>query len=544
MDNADKILSGIPQMSYGNPSPVCFIGAVMRLLACLGDPIEQDELIALSGVGFCFPWKFGSDCDEVSIIPEIPLRTFGALGYESEYYSEDITPDDAVPGGRVYSKAFYLEKIRHSIDAGRPVIGFGLVTDVYACLITGYCDGGDGLCVSSCQHQGSRTFDWYDKCRGILVVGEKTGERLTGEAAYRLLTDWAAWSRSARSRPVTANGITYPLGEAAFTAMCQWLRSDEAWQELTSHEAFLKQSGLLLVGYYRKNLFAYLQRLDARYPGVVNPPVLAELARMSTLFPGSHVSDLWLQECVAPAITDFSLLRDRALREKVARYVTHVSECDNSIQWTLFMPGLVRKQVGESGLSLERFAYRTMPPMRFIGVEAASDRRAEIMRVLDAMPEYASGFDYDIYLIHHNGREHYEEAHGVWGRFMHADTPAPDGFVSLDFMPPDAPAWTCDAGSPYLSQFAFAVFAGSEDALHKEAGFDANAMYDITRNIILGEGVLIPYPEKYWTAEVQFDRCDGSVYNPEDAYHGANTPGEVRGGYLFSVDLGAGGGGK
>lgn len=529
MDKAAKNLSGIPEMSYGNPSPVCYIGAVMRLLAYIGDPIEQDELIALSGVGLCFPWKFDSDCDEVSIIPEIPKRTFSALGYDSEYYSEDDTPD--ANGGRVYAKEFYIEHIRRSIDAGHPVIGFGLVTDVNACLITGYYDGGDGLVVSSCQEGVSRTTDWYDRCRGILVVVEKTGDRLMGEAAYKRLIDWAATFRSARSRPATANGITYPQGEAAYTAMCQWLQNDEAWQELTSHEAFLKQSGLLLVGYYRHNLLAYLKRLDAQYPGLVNPPVLTELERMSTLFPGSHVSDLWLQECVDPAITDVAMLRDRALREKVARYVMHICECDNCIQWTLFMPGYVRKQLENTALTIESFAYRTMPPMRFIGREIPCEQRAEMMRILDAMPEYASGFDYDILLIHHNGRQHYEEAHGVVGRFMKADAPVPDGCVYIDFISPDAPAWTHEAGSPYLSQFAFAVFTGSDDALHTEAGFDSSAMYDITRNIILGEGVCIPYPEKYWTAEVFFA-------------HGDIKPGEVRGGYLFSVDLGADGGGK
>jgi hypothetical protein len=540
MNTAENILTGIPELSYGNPSPVCYIGAVMRLLSYLGDPIAEDELIALSGVGLCFPWAFASDCDEVSIIPDIPRRTFGALGYDSEYYVEDITPVAA--GGRGYAKEFYIEHIRRAIDAGRPVIGFGLVTDVYACLITGYYDGGNGLCVSSCHTQERRTANWYDRCRGILVVGEKTGERLIGEAAYQRLVEWAAWCRASRSRPVTAHGITYPLGEAAYAALCEWLQNDEAWQELTSHEAFLKQSGVLLVGYYRTNLFSYLQRLDARYPGVVNPPALAELARMCTLFPGSHVSDLWLQECVDPAITDVAMLRDRALREKVAQYVTQVRNGDNCLQWTLFMPGYVQRQVGQSGITLESFAYRTMPPLRFIGVEAAYEEREASMRVLDAMPEWASEFDYDIYLIHHNGRQHYEEAHGVWGRFLHADAPVPDGCVHLDFMSPDAPAWTHAAGSPYLSQFAFAVFAGSEDALHKEEGFDANAMYDITRNIILGEGVCIPYPEKYWTAEVRFDRSDGSVYNPEHVYHGELKPGAILGGYLFSVDLGADGG--
>jgi AraC-like DNA-binding protein len=620
MEKVTKILSGIPEMSDGNPSSICFIGTVMRLLDTLGDPIEEDELIALSGVGLCFPWKFNSDCDEVGIIPEIPIGAFGALGYESKYYTEDMRPDDTVPGavavgtwplpagtydpsldsvgirdgvklygmfdsryhkrpvpasvegfdpvpsmddlilgtwcvltapsgydyvliateptaengGRVYSKEFYIEKIRRSIDAGRPVIGFGLVTDVHACLITGYYDGGDGLFVSSYQKQGSYTTDWYDKCRGILVVGEKTGERLTGEAAYKQLVDWAGWFRTARSKPVTANGVTYPLGEAAYAAMCRWLLDDEEWQELSTHESFLKQSGLLLAGYYRSNLFSYMKRLNAQYPGVVNPPALLELERMNKHFPGSEVGDLWLNDCVDPAITDFSMLRDHAVREKVERYVSQISEIDNCLQWTLFMPDFVRKQVGDTGITLEAFAYRTLPAMRFIGVEGAFDRRGEIMRVLDVMPQYASGFDYDVILMHHYGHKVDEEKwHGFMGRFMSADTPVPDGFVSFDFVPDDQ-------GTPYLtfkSQFAFALYAGSEEALHKRAGFDSDAMYDITRNIILGEDVIIPYPETYWTAEVLFHRHDGSEYNPENLYQGDNNAGRVHGGYLFSVDL-------
>ncbi|NLT40980.1 MAG: hypothetical protein GXX89_11065, partial [Clostridiales bacterium] len=62
----------------------------------------------------------------------------------------------------------------------------------------------------------------------------------------------------------------------------------------------------------------------------------------------------------------------------------------------------------------------------------------------------------------------------------------------------DVPA----AGPPFVSQFAFAVFSGDKEAMHKKEGYDVGAMYDVTRNIMLGQGVGIPYPEKYWTAEV------------------------------------------
>ena len=92
----------------------------------------------------------------------------------------------------------------------------------------------------------------------------------------------------------------------------------------------------------------------------------------------------------------------------------------------------------------------------------------------------------------------------------------PEGFVYFDFTPESdgKPAL------PYISKFAYATFSGDEDALHRVEGFDSDAMYDVTRNIILGQGVIIPYPDKYWTAEAY----------PE----GSDRPGTA---YMFSVDL-------
>ncbi|MDR1600290.1 MAG: hypothetical protein LBS11_10555 [Oscillospiraceae bacterium] len=542
--NDIKILSGIPEMSYGNPSPVCYIGAVMRLLDYLGDPIAQDELISLSGVALCFPWKFNSDCDEVSVIPDIPTRTFAALGYKSEYFTEDQRPAYTDSADRAYSKPSYISKIKSSIDSGRPVVGFGLVTDAYACLITGYYDDGDGLFINSYQKGQTYTSSWYDTCRGILIVGDKTGERLTGLPAYTHIAGWAGFYRAARSKPVTANDITYPLNEAAYTSMCKWLLNDSEWQTLTSHEAYLKQRGLLLVGYYRNNLLQYLKRLDAAHPGVVNPAALSALEDMSKQFPGSHASDLWLNECVDPSVTDFSALRDRAVREKVCRYVSNVSSTDNRIQWSLFMPDAVKRQLANAGVELIYFEYRTLPAFRFVGKEldeSVPDTRAEAARVLDAMPEHASGFDYDLLFQHHYGKQvDAERWHGFWGRFMKPGAPAPDGFEYIDFLSPDSPEWSDAPGSPYLRQFAFAVFKGGSDAvLHKSEGFDSDVMYDVTRNTILGEDVLIPYPDNYWTAEVRFDRSDGGEYNPENlCVGGASHSGETaHAGYLFSVDL-------
>ncbi|MCL2433343.1 MAG: hypothetical protein FWD16_02340 [Clostridia bacterium] len=499
------ILPNIPPMHYGNPSAVCFIGCVMRLMEYLGDPVERDEVFALSGAGLCFPWKYISACDEVSIIPEIPARTFGAFGYESQH----------LIGEAVADKQACFAKIKTSIDKNRPVIGFGITEkQPMACLIVGYDD--NGLYTRSFwpphgEPRNSEEYfyntDWHGKCAGLLIVGEKTGERLTGAAAYKCITDWALWFRCC-PRTVKAQGQEIFLNKHAFPAMVDWLLDDAVWENPSEggKEQYLKQCGLLLLDHYRYQLWEYLKKLDAQYPGVVNPPAFAALERIGNFIPGAHTSDLWLHEAVDPALADFSTMKDRAMREKVADYVRRLENYDNNVQWTLFMPDFVKNQT--KGFTVDSFEYMQMPALRFIGREgeefADIEKRLEIIRTLDVMQEYKSGFDHDVLFCHHYGLTVENPGHGVWGRFMKADTPVPEGFVSIDFVPHDVPV----AGPPYYSRWAFATFSGDMQAMHSGEGFDCDAMYDTTRNIILGDDGGIPYPEKYWHAEVFFEGCD------------------------------------
>lgn len=198
----------------------------------------------------------------------------------------------------------------------------------------------------------------------------------------------------------------------------------------------------------------------------------------------------------------------------------------------------IQKQLLHADAVLEHWAYRKLPPVRFVGLELFYDGdslatvRQKVTDMFNKMPEYASGFDYDLTLSHHFGKGiDQERRHDYIGRFMKADAPVPSGFVYWDFVPDDS-------NTPYLtfcSQFAFSVFAGNHDSLHQHEGFDVHALYDITRNLILEEKVIIPYPEIYWTAEVQFDRADGTIYNPENLFSGENKPNQVRRGYLFSI---------
>lgn len=322
----------------------------------------------------------------------------------------------------------------------------------------------------------------------------------TDEEKYQRITQWAAEARG--------------VNPGVFDQVTQWLLGGGEWsgRELEENRDFFLQEVLGRFQEQNRLLGEELTRLKPS--GVVNPPVFAGLERFDDELRGRTHAPL-LQEAVARVFADFSAIRDPETRRLFAGsltgptgtdtvdsfgYVNFLKDCDAAIQWALFMPGLVRRQ--QKGFKLESFEYKKLPALRFIGKERelcqGPQALAELFRTLDGLSRYRSGFDYDILFFHHLARGvDMERRHELWGRFMAADTPVPEGFEKIDFIPRN----NGQPGQPYLSQFACAVFSGDDAAMHRREGFDSDAMYDVTRNIILGQDVPIPYPEKYWTAE-------------------------------------------
>jgi len=69
-------------------------------------------------------------------------------------------------------------------------------------------------------------------------------------------------------------------------------------------------------------------------------------------------------------------------------------------------PGVVKKM--QKDFTVESFEYKKMPAMRFVGCECEEHegvgRRRQIMRTLDELSEYRSGFDNDVLFGHHFGQ--------------------------------------------------------------------------------------------------------------------------------------------
>ena len=337
----------------------------------------------------------------------------------------------------------------------------------------------------------------------------KTDEKHSAEAYQKLIS----WASQARGR-----------NPGVFDALTGWIMDDSNWTDthLEENEWIFMQGVLARFKEQNAKLRGFLKELEPS--GVVNNAVFKALDRFDDELSG-NTHDENLRKTVAKVFADFSVMRERSIRKIIAGsktgptgtdsveifgYINYLKDCDAGVQWTLFMPDKVKNQ--QKGFSVDTFEYRMMPALRFVGFECADDfnkdmandieLRKKMMHILDSMQEYKSGFDYDILFMHHNGLGvDIEPWHGVWGRFMKEGTPVPEGFISFDFLPHMTPS----PGPPYYSRFAYATFSGDMEALHKREGYDSDAMYDVTRNIILGQGVNIPYPDKYWTAEVFFD---------------------------------------
>ncbi|OJU09446.1 MAG: hypothetical protein BGN88_09965 [Clostridiales bacterium 43-6] len=165
----------------------------------------------------------------------------------------------------------------------------------------------------------------------------------------------------------------------------------------------------------------------------------------------------------------------------------------------------------EQGIRLIReiFEYKPTGNLRFIGLDlrknpgiSIEDTIKKIAPLLDPLKsQYAWLITDYCYLEHHNGGEVNANETGIGGWFFKSGTPVPEGCIFYDVP-------TVNIG--------YGVYCGDESF-----GGDTFDAYVFTRDQILSDGIIIPYPEAYWTA-VQF--IDGEPHK-----------GKYHFGYMFGV---------
>ena len=337
-------------------------------------------------------------------------------------------------------------------------------------------------------------------------LSEEHNRELTAAEKYNKIVKWAGEARG--------------QNPAIFDKLSEWILDDSEWTEdkLTENEQILIQGVFARFKDQNAKIRAYLKELEPS--GVVNTAIFKALERFDDELSGKP-HDRRLSDTAAKILTDFSVMKDRNIREKIAGYPTgsmhatdmgyinYLKDCDTAVQWALFMPEVVKKHGHK--INRDSFEYIEIGKVRFIGKEFAKNPEIHVARpaealpeLIEMLPEYGTEITALCHLEHHHGGEVNVNQCNMMGYFCKAGTPVPVGY---DFY--DVPT----------EHAAYAVYSSPN--------FDGNyfdAAYEFTRDQILGDNVNIPYPQGYWTADVYLQGFSGGG-------------GSHRFGYLFSVEL-------
>ncbi len=179
------VLRGVPKVSYFNDPPELtpFISSLRACLTYAGQSISYARLLAGSGAAFRLMWSREMwDGGNVDILisredPMEPLnKAFDTAGRKGRFLAKKDNRQEMI------------DLICAEINAGRPVIGFGIIGPPEACVITGYRENGEVLLgwnffQDFSEWKGSLEIDpcgyfirrgWYEHSEtiGVMAVGE------------------------------------------------------------------------------------------------------------------------------------------------------------------------------------------------------------------------------------------------------------------------------------------------------------------------------------------------------------------------------------
>lgn len=247
------LLEGVRRVSFnttGNdcPETIPFPACLASALRYLGEeypwlPIQAHNrtwrlnyanvhILGASGMAFGLLWREGWHPDNVDAMfvadpRDIIRRAFAAVGYAYEIVEKTGAEDD---------EARYRHKIKESLNAGRPVLAFGIIGPPECCLITGYDEGGDllmgwnyfqdhpyfGARVELEPGGQFRRRDWFRETHTLILIGAKSRRPDDRE----IVRDALRWALEVSRTPMRYGRHS---GFAAYTAWADQLTDDTAF---------------------------------------------------------------------------------------------------------------------------------------------------------------------------------------------------------------------------------------------------------------------------------------------------------------------------
>jgi hypothetical protein len=196
-EGAKVYIPGVPRISWDTGEMCEFASALTAALRCLGDPIPYHYVMGTCGAAFRFSllpgaWEYGAySIRNIAAHPDEPIhRAMAAVGYQYALWERGPAQEDT-------------DRIRASLDAGVPVLAFGVVGPSDCCILTGYDDGGATLLGWSTYqdipddhpfpHDVTGYFrkpGWHPNLGGYLVLGPR-GESGPRRTVYLEALRWA-----------------------------------------------------------------------------------------------------------------------------------------------------------------------------------------------------------------------------------------------------------------------------------------------------------------------------------------------------------------
>jgi len=249
-DFAGKVIEGIPRVGFyrgGNacPESTPFPSCLAACLRSMGDDRGTREIegpggkwilndtyvyiMGTSGEAFRLFWRPNWDLGNSGILSLTPdsrqffEHAFAGIGYGYEIlHRKDPGMNESVMRQRI------IQSLR---DAGRPVLGFGIVGPPECCIITGLDQGGEalmgwsyfqespdfsaGLDFEPCGYFRKR--GWFTHTHALVLIGNKYGP-VNQEVAYHRSIQRAI---DLIRRPILHLDGPWPSGQAAFTAWAE-----------------------------------------------------------------------------------------------------------------------------------------------------------------------------------------------------------------------------------------------------------------------------------------------------------------------------------
>ncbi len=355
------VLEGVPRVHFYQggkrcPEDLCFSSAVRACMEYLGVtelgckhmPSAGTErsttcaysfVIGISGTAFWLTWEPGYSNDNaefrlMSDNPEEPIRrTFSALGYAYEYLDPSRMPDEAS----------VRQRIMNSLQAGHPVISFGIVGPPEAGIITGYDESGDILLgwnffQDDPAFSSAITIDptgyyrrrgWFKECAGLVIIGEPLKRPSLG-VTYREALQWAV--QIARNPQVQRNDVLYHSGLAAYQAWADHMADDTAFpaknDTLLREHHWVHEMAIGLVAEARWYGSQFLASMSERVDVDIHRSAVEDIYHATAYLAGIHdlMWRLWDLEGGNGNPEAFRYMADPAVRRQIVPVILEVRD--------------------------------------------------------------------------------------------------------------------------------------------------------------------------------------------------------------------------